>query len=226
MSNFNLKKFFLYLLIISVGISALIGIGVILIGNFGELETKVLLTTLTVTVTSILGLACGAYLETRRGRLLPITGIACALVSAVMWMFIIWAWRDQNDTFVKVLMSSTLFAASCSHLSLLSLARLEKKFMWSRYAVHLAVWSMTALAMFLIWSTLWHDNDLVGRVMGVLSIVIGALTVITPVFHKLSGTGLESTAIDSEIERLRIRIGELEAKKAEIAGTKLRASDS
>ena len=226
MSNINFRKFFLYLLIASVGISALIGIGVMIFGSFGEFETKVLLTTGTITVTSILGLACGAYLETRRGRLLAIAGIACALVSAVMWMLIIWAWRDQNDTFVKVLMSVTLFAASCSHLSLLSLATLDKRFMWSRYAVHLAVWSLTALAMFLIWSTLWHDNELVGRVMGVLSIVIGALTVITPVFHKLSSTGLESSAIDSEIDRLRIRIGELEAKKAEIAGTKVRASDS
>jgi RsiW-degrading membrane proteinase PrsW (M82 family) len=143
-----------------------------------------------------------------------------------MWMIIIWAGRYQNDTFVKVLMSLTLFAASCSHISLLSLARLEKKFMWSRWLAHAAVWSLTALAMFLIWSTLWHDNEIVGRIIGVLSILIGALTVITPVFHKLSSTGLESSAIDSEIERLRIRIGELETKKAETAGTQVRASDS
>ncbi len=220
MKQINLKKFFLYLLITSVGVSALIGIGVILIGNFGELESKVLLTTLTVTLTSILGLACGAYLETGRGRLLPFAGIACAVASAGMWMFIIWAWQTENDAFVKILMSITLFAASCSHLSLLSLARLEKRFMWARYAVHGAVWSLTALLLFLIWSTRWHDEEIVGRIIGVLSIVIGALTVITPIFHKLSSTGLESTAIDSEIERLRSRIGELEAKKAESTGEK------
>lgn len=218
MREFNLKKLFLYLLITSVAVSAVIGIVVIIIGNFGELETKVLLTTLTVTVTSILGLACGAYLETGRGRLLPIAGIVCAVVSAVMWMFIIWAWQDHNDTFVKVLMSVTLFAASCSHISLLSLARLEKRFMWARYAVHLAVWSLTALLLFLIWSERWHIEEIVGRIIGVLSIVIGALTVITPIFHKLSSGGTETAEIDSEIERLRARISELELKKAEIAG--------
>ncbi len=211
----NIKRLFLYLLIGSVAISALIGIVVILIGNFGELETKVLLTTLTVTVTSILGLACGAYLETGRGRLMPVTGIICAVVSAVMWMFIIWAWRDQDDTFVKVLMSATLLAASCSHLSLLSLARLEKRFIWARYGVHAAVWSLTALLMFMIWSTLWHDKEIVGRIIGVLGIVIASLTVITPIFHKLSAdTTVE--AIDAEIAALRSKINELEAKRVSL----------
>jgi len=70
--SLNLKKFFLYLSIGSVALSAVIGIGVILLGNFGEFETKVLLTTMTVTITSILGLACGSYLETGRGKIVPL----------------------------------------------------------------------------------------------------------------------------------------------------------
>jgi RsiW-degrading membrane proteinase PrsW (M82 family) len=133
-----------------------------------------------------------------------------------MWMFIIWAWQNQNDTFVKVLMSVTLFAASCSHLSLLSLARLEKRFMWSRYAVYAAVWSLAALLLFLIWNTRLHDEEIVGRVIGVLSILIGALTVITPIFHKLSSGETKSEQIDTEIAGLRARISELELKKTEI----------
>jgi len=214
----NLKRLFLYLLIASVSVSALIGIVVILFGNFGDLETKVLLTTMTVTVTSILGLACGAYLETGRGRLLPFGGIACAVVSAVMWMFIIWAWQDQSDVFIKVLMSLTLLGASCSHLSLLSLARLEKKFMWARYATHATVWSLTALLLFLIWSTRWHDEEMVGRVIGVLAILIAALTVVTPVFHKLSRDEgkTEVETIDVEIAQLKARLDELETRKVKL----------
>ena len=89
----NLKRIFLYLLIASVAASALIGIVVILLGNFGDHETKVLLTAGTVTMTSILGLACGAYLESGRGRVVPITGIVLALAAAVMWTLIIWDWQ-------------------------------------------------------------------------------------------------------------------------------------
>ena len=72
----NPRKLFLYTLIASVALCALIGIAVMLFGEFGEFETKVLLTTFTVAVTSILGLACGAYYESRHARMLPFTGIA------------------------------------------------------------------------------------------------------------------------------------------------------
>ncbi len=213
----NIKRLFLYLLIASVALSALIGIGVILLGQFGEFETKVLLTAVTVTVTSILGLACGAFLETKRGRVMPLTGIVCALTSGVMWMVIIWAWRDQNDTFVKVLMTATLFAASCSLLSLISLARLDRRFVWSRYAAHAAVWALTAIALYLIWTTPEDLGDWLGRTIGTLAVLIAALTVVTPVFHKLSAVETGIAAIDDEIAALRARLVELETRRAELS---------
>lgn len=214
----NLKRIFLYLLITSVTLSALIGIGVILFGEFGELETKVLLTAMTVTVTSILGLACGAYLETKRGHLMPFVGIACAVVSAGMWMFTIWAWQNNNDTFVKFLLTATLLAIACSHLSLISLARLDRRFAWSRYAAHAAVWILSAILLYLIWFTPESNGDLIGRVIGTLAVIIAALTVVTPVFHKLSRVEgpTEIDTINIEIDQLRARIDELEQRKAEI----------
>jgi hypothetical protein len=216
MPNINLKKFFLYLLIASVALSALIGIGVILLGNFGELETKVLLTTMTVTITSILGLACGAYLETGRGKILPIAGIAFAVVSCALWIFLVWYGTVHQDFFAKTLLSLTLLAASCSHLSLISLARLDKRFLWSNYAVQIAVWMLTAFLLYLIWIEKHFESDFIPRVIGVLSIIIAALTITTPVFHRLSNQSSKAEDIDAEIERLKARIEELEKQKAEI----------
>ncbi len=216
MKNLNLKKFFLYLLIASVAFSAILGIGVILFGNFGEFETKVLLTALTVTVTSILGLACGAFLETGRGRILPFCGIGFAMLSAILWIILIWYGTIQNDYFVKMLMSVTLLSASCSLISLLSIAKLDKKFIWSRYAAHVSVWVLTTILIVLIWGNFKSDSDIVSRVIGVLSIVIAALTIMTPIFHWLSRQKPESEEIDAEIARLRARIEELEKQKAEI----------
>jgi len=206
------KTLFLYTLIASIALSALIGIVVILFGNFGDLEIKVLLTTLTVTVTSILGLACGAYLETRRGKLIPLIGIVLALVSGVMWVVLVWHGTVHEDFFAKLLLSLTLGAASCSHISLLSLARLERRFIWSRYAIHIAVWLLTAYLLYLIWNVDAIDES-TSRIIGVLSIVIAALTIVTPVFHKLSAGQPDSAEIDAEISRLKLRIEELEAKK-------------
>ena len=209
----NLRRTFLYLLIGSVAVSALIGIAVILIGNFGEFETKVLLTTLTITATSILGLACGAYLETGRGRVLPLVGISLALASAVMWIVLVWAGTIHSDWFANSLMSATLIAASCSHISLLSLARLDRRFMWSRYLVHAAVWSLTAFLLYFIWTNGDIPEDVMGRVTGVLGIIIGSLTVITPVFHKLSSGGSDLEKIDAEIADLNSRITRLREQR-------------
>ncbi|MGB7210877.1 MAG: hypothetical protein WBD27_19640 [Pyrinomonadaceae bacterium] len=216
MRNPSLKSFFLYLLIASIAMSAMIGIGVILFGNFGKFETKVLLTTLTVTVTSILGLACGAYLETGRSRILPLSGIALAIISAVLWIILIWGGELRGKGFVKILMSVTVLAASCSHLSLLSLAQLERRFKWAYFAAHIVVSMLAAILVWLIWTIVDNPSDLTGRVIGVLSILVAAITILTPILHKLSAHETDESEIAVEIASLRMKIEELEAKKVEI----------
>ena len=214
MNDLNTKRAFLYLLIVSVGLSALIGIAVLIVGNFGDFEIKVLLTTVTITVTSILGLACGAYLETGRGRVIPIAGIIIAVVSCVLWIVLVWHGTVHEDFYAEMLMSLTLLSATCAHISLLSLANLDRQFLWSRYAFHIADWTLTAYLLFLIWNDKWIDSDSTPRIIGVLSIIVAALTLVTPIFYKLSAGEATTTSIDAEIERLRDQIDLLEAKKA------------
>ena len=213
--DLNLKKFFLYLLIGSVALSAAIGIAVVLFGDFGEFEVKILLSTLTVTITSILGLACGAYLETGRGRALPVAGIALAAVSAALWIAFIWSLVGNEHFFVRLVMSTTLLACACSHLSLVSLARLDRRFLWSRYAAQFAVTTLAAILLAIIWADGGQMPEYVSRTLGVLSIAVAALTVLTPVFHRLSKQETGLAAIDAEIERLRQRLAELEKARAE-----------
>ena len=214
MRDINIRKFFLYLLIASVGLSALIGIAVILFGNFGEMEVKVLLTTLTITVTSVLGLACGAYFESGRGRYLPVTGIFLALASAIFWLIIIWYRGQPNEWFPKLTATTTVLAIAFAHLSLLSLARLGKRFRWAHPAAHVVIWGLAGFIVYTIWAEP-TDEEWVGRVLGVLGILAGSVTLITPVLHKLSSSDSSIEDIDLEIRQLRARIAELEQKKAE-----------
>lgn len=74
--TFPVKQAFLYSLIASVLVSALLGIVAILSGSFGWLEIRIILTTVTIAAASICGLASGAYLGTSAGRLIPFSGIA------------------------------------------------------------------------------------------------------------------------------------------------------
>jgi hypothetical protein len=219
MENLNLKKIFLYSLIVSVSLSALIGIGVILFGNFGDFEGKVLATTFTIACTSILGLACGAYLETKRGNILPTFGIVFSVISSVMCLILIWTSFDlDNDLFLKTLGSITMLAVACSHLSLISIAKLEAKFQWSKIVLTVCVWILVSILLYLIWFQPNADSEFIVRIIAVLSIIITALTIVTPVFYKLS-TGLpEAEEIDAEINRLKTRIADLEQRKSEITG--------
>ena len=65
---FPVKKAFLYSLVASVLLSAFLGIVAILSGRFGWLEIRIILTTVTIALASICGLACGAYLGTKTGK--------------------------------------------------------------------------------------------------------------------------------------------------------------
>ena len=210
----NPRQLFLYVLIASVAVSAVIGIGVFLFGNFGYYEVRVMMTTLTVTVASILGLACGAYLESGRGRLLPLAGITFSVAAAVMTFLIIWNVSDESETFIRSTATVTLLALSCSHLSLLSLARLDQRFSWSRIFAFACVGLLSTTLLYLIWAEPDFPDDLIIRVIGILSILVAAITVMTPVFHKLSVGDGEIAGIDAEIEKLKGRIAELEEKKA------------
>ncbi len=219
----NLRKFFLYILIASVAACALIGIGVLLFGTFGEFESRVLATTFTITCTSILGLACGAYFETKGARTLPIAGITLSILAGLFVIVVIWFHDRTGDTFAKMTVTATMLAATCALLSLISLATLDRKFLWSRYLAFLASIVLDAILLWLLWFQPEGDSDIVSRTIGVLSIVIASVTVMTPVFHKLSHDeskgGSKIELIDAEIAALRERINELESKKAALNPT-------
>lgn len=212
----NLRKISLYLLIGSTVLSALIGIGVILFGDFGHFEVRILMTTLTVTAASIVGLACGANLESGRGKIIPFAGIAFAASAAVCTFFIIWNIADESTVFIKITATLTFLALSCSHLSLLGLAKLDERFRWSYQLAFVCIWLLTTILLFLMWFEPDVEGDLLSRFIGILAILTASLTVITPVFHYLSSHETNVTAIDAEIEKLRAKIAVLEEKRANL----------
>ncbi|HMP64326.1 MAG TPA: hypothetical protein PKD11_01960 [Pyrinomonadaceae bacterium] len=178
------------------------------------------MTTLTITAASILGLTCGAALESGKGNLLPKTGIVSSVVAAISYQFIIWNALDRNEIFIKSTLTVTVLAVVCSHLSLLALARLDGRFVWSRWVGWFSDWLLAGLILFLMWFEPEGESDIIFRSIAVLSIIVATVTVVTPVFHKLSAGEPDIGKIDLEIEQLKKRILELEQKKASISAEK------
>ena len=115
MSSLGLKKSFLYALIGSIGLSAVLGIFAMLMGEFGEFEIKVLLTSLTISGASLCGVCCGAALEAKRARLVPTAGMGLALLSAVLIISGLWT-ESASETYWKTTATITIAAVACSHL--------------------------------------------------------------------------------------------------------------
>lgn len=219
-----LKQIFLYVLIGSVSISALLGIVAILVGDFGQFEIRVLLTSLTVSGASLCGLSCGAALEAQDRRALPIAGIVLALLGAALIIFGIWA-ELASETFWKTAATLALFAVSCSQLSLLLLARLISRYVWSRWAAAVAVFGVALIITCMLWAEL--DEEPAFRVLGVAAILDGAFTLLVPIFHRLgreeraaraeqaetANDAAESVTlgeVDAEIAQLQARLTELQ----------------
>jgi hypothetical protein len=209
----NIRKIFLYSLIASVAICAILGIGVLVFGEFGDFAQRVLLTTFTITCTSILGLACGAYYESKGARALPFAGIAFAIIAAVLFITEIWTRWLPDTAFVKVTGTASMLAVTGSLISLLSLASLDRRFAWSRYVVIGAAVILDAILLWILWFEPTGDSDIVTRTIGVLSIVIAAMTVVTPVFHKLSNSALTEEQIRDQIEELEAKIYKLNEER-------------
>ena len=131
-----------------------------------------------------------------------------------MCILIIWDVLDDSEMFLKFFLTATVLAAGCSHLSLLSLARLDRRFAWARALASICIILLVAVLLYILWMEPSGDNDAVYRVLGVLSIILASVTVITPVLHRLSRGDGDVERIDAELEHLRARIAELERMKA------------
>ena len=232
MQKLNLKKFFLYLLIFSIALSALMGIWAIVSGEFGELQGKILATTTTVVGTSILGLACGAFLESPRSRnfpvfAVPVLGIIATVISALIILWVIWGtsiW--DNAEVLKIFFTSLIFAFSFAQLSLLSLAHLSKRFYWVLVTGYIVILSLASITSTIIIFQPDSTGDFILRLLGVLGVVDAAITVTIPILHRLSRAEFvndETTStekIDAEIAKLKTEISQLEKQKEDILNAK------
>lgn len=226
MENINSKKIFFYLLICSIALSALMGIWAILSGEFGELQAQVLGTTLTVVGTSILGLACGAFLESQYSRetplkIVPVAGIILAVLSALITMWLIWIVTGWGESWIyKTLAVSFIFAFSLAQLSLLSLAHLVKRFRWATLTAYAVVLALASIVSLIVIFEPQSEDFLVSRLIGVLAVTDAALSVMIPIFHRLSRSEFVEEneifsidKIDAEIEQLKAQISRLEKRR-------------
>ena len=193
-----MRTFALRTLIGSIVASALVGIYVLLIGSFGDLEERVLVTALSVSALSILAMACGAAFERSRLGLLPHLGTLVSVTSFALFMIGIWSnsnWQPLWNTALSLAALAFAAALAC----LLSLATLARRFRWTQLLGMISAFLLAAMLVFLVWADV--DSEAVWRIVGVLAILVGAVTIAVPVLHRMSmpTAGSDSSSQESSI---------------------------
>ncbi len=94
----QLRTWFLWSMIGSLSLTALIGAAVVIFPHWGP-EEEILGSTLVFGLFSLVALMCAAAIE--KGRLVSLmwSGMGAATVGMICWMVLIWRWRYIDDEF-------------------------------------------------------------------------------------------------------------------------------
>ena len=185
----NFKKVFLITLVISLSISAILGVIIFLVGNFGEIQVRTLLTTLTIGGFSLTGLCCATLLGKGRfskfaslGMIFSIWGFL--FTTSLIWGIISWSFFDN---LWKVMIITIILAFSTAHASLLLLIKSDKTIVNVSLTTTLLFIFLVALELITLTFIEFRNIDgLWWRILGVFAILDVLGTVITPILSKVT----------------------------------------
>jgi hypothetical protein len=180
---------------VSIAINAALGIYAVVAPDFGDTQSKILATSLFVTGTILVALACEPAWE--RGLLGPVPYAGALLGVTAFAMSIVGMWGEIDaDAYGKTMGTLFVATAACTAASVLALARLAPRHEWV-FVTALGLLGVGA-TMFGVLPWLGDDPpDTYVRGMGVVFIVLAAFTVTVPVLHwvdRAAAAPVESSA--------------------------------
>ena len=189
----QLRKTFLWSMIVCLGLAALLGIAVMVLPQFGS-EEEVLGSVSLFAAFSIVALMCAVVLERQRAVTLMWAGLGSATVGMLIWLVLIWFHRPMSwqveETVARTAGTFTIGGVLAAQSGLLSLPRFDNRRIDSvrRGTIGVSVF-LAVYGVILIWwleDLAWIiDEDILARAVGVLAIIAACGTVVTPLFWKM-----------------------------------------
>ncbi|MBN9607114.1 MAG: hypothetical protein J0G30_10935 [Actinomycetales bacterium] len=188
-------------IVVSLVVAAGLGIWALLSGEFGELQGKVLLSTLTVAGFGTTAL-CHLAVVARAVRVVGCLGIAASVVAAVAAFVLIWRdWSDPWDPapLVKTLAVAAIAGASLAQANLLLLLAGRRRIA-IRLPLALTLVAVAAVAVMIALPVL-TDGDIPGehgepyfRALGVLGILDALGTIALPILGLVLRAGADGAS--------------------------------
>ena len=210
----GVRRIAIWTVIISLVVTALIGIYTIVGGEFGETQSKVMLTTLAVAGFSILAL-CHLAVFGRDVKVfgwvgIGTSGVALGLAATLIW----WNWSDMmyqpSDLYLNLTKSfavSALVAVSLAHANLMLLLQ-NSPLRWIRTALSVALVFITIVPALVIPVLLTDGTfppmsfqDVYWRFFGVILILDALATIALPVTTLIVRSQRKNLAVEPAVPK-------------------------
>lgn len=188
----GLRRAAIIVIIVSLAAAALVGIVTVLAGDFGEVQGKILLTTLLLAGFSITSL-CHLAVVGRSLRIVGFVGIGTSLVAFAAGAMLIWRdweiWSDPSELVLKSFLVGSILAASLAQANLLLLLG-ERRSPVIRVGLYVTLAFIAALAVLAILPIV-TDGQIPGengepyaRAIAVVAILDVLGTIVVPVLSR------------------------------------------
>ena len=182
------KRLFALVLVVALCTSALLAIGILLLGEFDETQARILVTTALIGFFSLLALPGGVLLDQGRQAALAWTLIVVCVFTFVVAMNLTWGDVESDDSW-RVAGSATAVAGAFSVAAAVTSRRRETDTQAIRVLYLLSLGSAALLALMIL-IAIWEevDDDGFYRFLGAVAVLNLLLVLLQPVARRLGGT--------------------------------------
>ena len=177
MNPARLRRLLLRLFIIFLCISAALAVFAVLGGGFGDLQLRIILSTLAVAGANICGMPCAACLHSRGKNPGALAGMVCSGVAALLVLGGIWL-PTSDDDYWKITFSLVIVSVAFAHACGLMIPRPAPQHQWTQKG---AVTGSAILALMVL-AALWGqiESSDYYRLMAVVVILLVLFTFLVP----------------------------------------------
>ncbi len=179
----KLRRLSLKVFIGFLGLTAIIAVISVLKGEFGELEEKILATTLTISAASICSMSCAAFIDRKKVAWLGLLGIVLSVLASVLLIAGMWT-EIENEVCWKITITLGVLAAAFAHAFLLALPELDEGHKWVQTASSVFIGILALQIIVAVWGEI-EDVDWYYRILAAVAIIVGLETLVIPILMKL-----------------------------------------
>ncbi|UTW44821.1 hypothetical protein KFE80_10520 [bacterium SCSIO 12696] len=200
MNSTELRKLSLKCFIGFLALTGVLAVAMVLVGRFGELELKILLSTLVVSAANVCALSCAAAMERHGYRVTGLSGVGCAVVAGLMSLLGIWVEVDSK-VFWQTTVTAIICAATMAHLFLLLLPTLQPRHRWFQSLSGITLIGLAGMLNLLVWAEL--DSEGYFRALAAVAITALVQTLVMPLLARLAKAtpALQTITLVSDPER-------------------------